>query len=210
MIRKFIERLKNETPPDMYRIHKLTAILHDIVSLKSFYDATPIKSRIGSDSTGRSSRAHGMGLVIEESLPRRAQKHLRHLSEGRRRIPIHMTILPAIIYLPQKPHTWWRTFTNWARNRWKLQKIGLLRQLKWQVKEETIQIAKTGNIITLGGIHAKNTQDFPLLPASSIKQEQGVGWQHLNNVIKNSLKVLIGFVPAFATFYLTKDWWVLA
>lgn len=210
MIRKLIEALYNETPPDMDRIHKLTAILHDIASLKSFYDASPIKSRIGSDSTGRSSRAHGMGLVIEESLPRRTQKQLRHLTEGRRRIPIHMTILPAILYLPQKSRSWWHTLTNQTRNRWKLQKIGLLRQLEWQVKEETIQIAQPGNIITLGGIHAKKEHDFPLLPASSSKKEQGVSWHYLNNFLKNSLKVVIGFVPAFATFYLTKDWWVLA
>ena len=32
----------------------------------------------------------------------------------------------------------------------------------------------------------------------------------MNTRLKNSLKVLIGFVPALATFALTKDWWVLA
>ena len=28
--------------------------------------------------------------------------------------------------------------------------------------------------------------------------------------LKNTLEILIGFVPAFATFALTKDWWLLA
>jgi hypothetical protein len=32
----------------------------------------------------------------------------------------------------------------------------------------------------------------------------------MNTRLKNSLKVLIGFIPAFTTFALTKDWWVLA
>ena len=32
----------------------------------------------------------------------------------------------------------------------------------------------------------------------------------MNGTLKNALKVLIGFIPAFATFFLTKDWWLLA
>ncbi|MCK7503543.1 MAG: hypothetical protein MZV70_05155 [Desulfobacterales bacterium] len=35
-------------------------------------------------------------------------------------------------------------------------------------------------------------------------------WRFLNSRLKNILKVLIGFIPAFATFALTKDWWLLA
>ena len=35
-------------------------------------------------------------------------------------------------------------------------------------------------------------------------------WENLDSRLKNSLKVLIGFVPAFACFALTKDWWFLA
>ncbi|MFP4453092.1 MAG: hypothetical protein ACLFPI_06965, partial [Desulfobacterales bacterium] len=31
----------------------------------------------------------------------------------------------------------------------------------------------------------------------------------LQSALKNFLKVLIGFIPAFLTFYLTSDWWVL-
>lgn len=210
MIRKFIDHLHSDTPPDMDRIRKLATILHDIAALKSFYDATPIKSRIGSDSTGRSSRAHGMGLVIEESLPRRVQKQLQTLSEGRIRIPIHMTILPAMLYYPKKIHSWWGATAKWIRNRWKIQNIGMVRQLEWRVKEETIQMIKPGNIVTLGGIHTKESQDYPLLPSSNAENRQGLRWHFFNSVLKNSLKVLIGFIPAFATFYFTKDWWVLA
>ncbi len=32
----------------------------------------------------------------------------------------------------------------------------------------------------------------------------------MNTGLKNILKVLIGFIPAFMTFFLTKDWWFLA
>jgi hypothetical protein len=34
--------------------------------------------------------------------------------------------------------------------------------------------------------------------------------RYLNTYLKNAIKILVGFLPAFATFYLTKDWWVLA
>jgi hypothetical protein len=37
-----------------------------------------------------------------------------------------------------------------------------------------------------------------------------VRWRSLNSRLKNALKVLIGFMPAFATFALTKEWWLLA
>ncbi|MFH1438161.1 MAG: hypothetical protein ABIJ56_20800 [Pseudomonadota bacterium] len=33
---------------------------------------------------------------------------------------------------------------------------------------------------------------------------------HLNSGVINIAKILLGFLPAFLTFYLTKDWWLLA
>lgn len=38
----------------------------------------------------------------------------------------------------------------------------------------------------------------------------GEPWKYLNTNMKNTAKVLLGFIPAFLTFFLTKDWWVLA
>ena len=34
--------------------------------------------------------------------------------------------------------------------------------------------------------------------------------RYINSHLRNFFKVLLGFLPAFATFYLTKDWWLLA
>ncbi|MCK7503542.1 MAG: hypothetical protein MZV70_05150 [Desulfobacterales bacterium] len=58
------------------QLEKLTAILYDIDTFKSYYSGRPLKARIGSDSTGRSARLHGMGLAIVETLPRRAQREI--------------------------------------------------------------------------------------------------------------------------------------
>jgi len=33
---------------------------------------------------------------------------------------------------------------------------------------------------------------------------------YLNSTVRNSLKILMGFIPAFLSFYLTNSWWVLA
>ena len=35
-------------------------------------------------------------------------------------------------------------------------------------------------------------------------------WKRLPSGLKNWIKVILGLIPAFATFYLTKDWWLLA
>ncbi|MBW2649029.1 MAG: hypothetical protein JRC53_04305, partial [Deltaproteobacteria bacterium] len=61
IIRESIERLSTE---DTGRIDKLTKILRDISTFRSYYKGTLLKSRVGSDSTGRSHHLYGMGLVI--------------------------------------------------------------------------------------------------------------------------------------------------
>ncbi|MEW5910337.1 MAG: hypothetical protein AB1659_11095, partial [Thermodesulfobacteriota bacterium] len=64
IIRDMIDHLNGaDTPDAKNRIEKLTTILYDIDTLKSFYSGRLIKARIGSDSTGRSPRVHGMGLA---------------------------------------------------------------------------------------------------------------------------------------------------
>jgi len=60
------------------RIEKRYTILHDIATLRDFYKGSPLKTRMGSDSTGRNPRVHGMGLVILNTLPRRTQNAVGH------------------------------------------------------------------------------------------------------------------------------------
>ncbi|MEG6552151.1 hypothetical protein V6C53_18115, partial [Desulfocurvibacter africanus] len=55
---------------------KLTTMLCDIASLRELYNRKPLETRIGSDSTGRSCRKHGMGLVVGRTLPPRARREL--------------------------------------------------------------------------------------------------------------------------------------
>ncbi|MBF0468762.1 MAG: hypothetical protein HQK61_07745, partial [Desulfamplus sp.] len=194
------------------RREKLVEILHDLESLKSMYKSVPLKSRIGSDSTGRSLLAYGMGVGIIETLPPRARKEIGKKSSSRLVIPIHLKVYPSITAIP-------RTSVGGIRSAIfsmlsalpGLEYLGAKKVRKWIVEEHSTTMEYPGNIITLGGVQQQNIgSDLSL----SIDEKEGQGirrsWANLNTGIKNSLKVLIGFIPAFATFMLTKDWWFLA
>jgi hypothetical protein len=94
LTRDMIARLaSSEKHQQKDRIKKLHTILHDIATLRDFYKGSPLKARMGSDSTGRSPRVHGMGLAILNTLPRRAQKAVGRTDSPRDRIPVAIGVL---------------------------------------------------------------------------------------------------------------------
>ena len=192
---------------------KLNTILYDLESLKRFYRETPLKARIGSDSTGRSFKMHGMGLAVKETLPLRAQReiHRRKSERIRETLPLRITTYPRYTYFPYKSETPLHPllfrfalsapFFNW---------IGFKCIKSWQVESASIRMASPGNIVTLGGIHSQQPRLFALETSIQNAPRPEFTVRHLNTHLKNTMKVLLGFIPAFATFALTKDWWVLA
>ena len=56
------------------RAARFRDILGNSISLKEWYKHKPLKSAIGSDSTGSSCRFHGMGFAVVETLPQRGTK----------------------------------------------------------------------------------------------------------------------------------------
>ena len=104
-IREIIEDLKRSgTSANTQQIDKLITILYDIDILKSYYTGKPLKARIGSDSTGRSPKIHGMGLAIKETLPKRAQRQivLDCRTDIRETIPIRINAYNYTIYVPHE------------------------------------------------------------------------------------------------------------
>jgi hypothetical protein len=210
IIREMISGLSSEESPDKKdQMEKLTSILYDIDTLKSFYLGRSLKPRAGSDSTGRSPRLHGMGLAVIETLPRRAQ---REISKGRSgtvrdiiplRIPVYRTIsfMPASDSLGEER----RRGSNWG-----LPLAYLFTPYKetWQADTRHASKEMEGNIVTLGG--ARRILSNNLLAKRETSNHVPFSIRYLNSKLKNLLKVLIGFSPAFATFALTKDWWPLA
>lgn len=213
VIRTIIESLPNSGHADYKeRAQKLTLILHDIEWLASFYKTRSLKARIGSDSTGRSSKVHGMGLALIETLPYRAQRQIgRPTGPTRDIIPVTMAAFRKLTFIPQREYAALiDLFFRSARRIPILQGIGYKRVRSWDVQDTSIRMQSPGNVVTLGGLQKETPCQMGLTASADLSERTGISWQYLNTRVKNSLKVLIGLIPAFATFALTKDWWLLA
>ena len=176
------------------------------------YKARPLKARMGSDSTGRSPRFHGMGLAVVDTLPARARRHIQEdLGSGREQIPIHMTVYEQHTFLRRqgmdaKPLKWGKRIAALPF----IRRLGTIRREDWMVQGDATRMARQGNVVTLGGVDQTTGNDLTLVPRAVENRSKKVPWRYVNSHLRNLLKVLVGFVPAFATFYLTKEWWLLA
>jgi hypothetical protein len=180
--------------------------------LRDLYKGVPLKARIGSDSTGRSPRVHGMGLAIKDTLPRRAQDQIRNpRARSRESIPVRISAVRRTTFHPRSsPNTFGSVFYRYLRRIPLLRLLGFEKCGDWVVQEGSTCLAKHGNVVTLGGVQAYADNGLTVEPSKSEKHRTRFSWKYLNTVFKNGLKAFIGFVPAFATFALTKDWWLLA
>lgn len=212
VVRHIIHRMEQAGYPDEQdRMEKLVDILHDLASLKSMYKGIPLKSRIGSDSTGRSLLAYGMGVGVIETLSPRARKEIRKKSSSRLIIPIHIKVYPSVVSIPRsRSEGIGSTLFSLLSALPGLEYLGAKKVKHWIVEDQSTSMEYSGNIITLGGVQNNMANDLALASGKKEKQNIWRSWVNLNTGIKNSLKVLIGFVPAFATFMLTKEWWFLA
>jgi hypothetical protein len=195
------------------RAAKLYAILNDLPTLKLYYQETPLKSRIGSDSTGRTYKSYGMGLAVKETLPLNAQReiHWQRPDNVRKVLPLRLSVYPTKSYIPyDKEAPLHPLLYRFALVAPALHWIGFERRLNWDVESAATRMDENGNVVTLGGIRQQERIQYSLEEKIVEKKQSGLGWRYLNTRLKNSLKVLAGFIPAFATFALTKDYWVLA
>ena len=194
------------------RVEKLTSILHDIVGFQAMYKGRPLRTRIGSDSTGRSPRFHGMGLAVIDSLPERVQRQIKRDSgENFKTLPVQIIAHKRRTFQAcAKVASDIRTTRRLQPTVPFLSRLGCDYTDDWTVQGEATRLAEFGNLITLGGVQQAISNDLYLEPPSQKQKVRWPGWQYLNSHLRNFLKVLTGFIPAFVTFYLTKDWWLLA
>ncbi|MBU4370992.1 MAG: hypothetical protein KKD68_03755 [Proteobacteria bacterium] len=216
LIRGMIQRLEEADEGDTLRqgvpdrIAKLTEILRNIPVLQSHYSVVPLKANIGSDSTGRSQHQYGMGLIIRETLPPRAQRAIRQTRFPVDFIlPVRMTAYPRTTYLPDDPSGAINPWLRRLRLLPGLRRLGERRVRDWEIQENATRLETPGNIIPLGGLHEEGGNELYLVPKKP-RVYQGRTWRYLNSGVKNAAKVLIGLIPAFLTFALTKEWWLLA
>jgi hypothetical protein len=210
MTRDILETLEaDDHPGSTAAAEKIRVILWDLTSLLDAYRTRRLQSRLGSDSIGHSRHTRGMGLVVVPTLPWRSRREIRR--ERARRIPVAtvaqrntMQVFgrdPGVLSRlspPQESHT-----------------AGPLpgmagRVVTWSVGHNTTTLATDGNIATLGGRPPQSTNGLHLSPDAPARPHPRPRWGHLNTGVVNALKVAGGFLPAFLTFYLTKEWWLLA
>jgi hypothetical protein len=191
------------------RLEKLRLILRNIPAMIKFYSGAPLGTRLGSDSTGRYRRLHGMGMVITDSLPLRERRRiLSGRDRNREVIPVEARVTRCSKYI--KYTSRWKWLNSLAAFCWHFNSpfgMGQVKKDEWQFEDSAAQIGQQGNIATLGGYWDEPAGDGVSLfrPHSLVDY-----WNCLNSNLKICIKVIFGFIPAFLTFYLTKDWWLLA
>ncbi|MGA2936551.1 MAG: hypothetical protein ABSF52_05550 [Syntrophobacteraceae bacterium] len=210
-IRAMIERMEDKHGHSPERISKFHEILRNISTLQAYYKKGTLRSRIGSDSTGHSRRLHGMGLAVLGTLPVRAQREVR-LSAGPQRliIPVRIDVFFRNTYIPQRgSDRFLRLLYGIPGSIPGLRRIGQKREEGWETRELSTRIVTKGNIVTLGGVSEDNGNGLEILPATRAPEPE-ITWNYLNSILKDAMKIVAGFIPAFLTFCLTQDWWVLA
>jgi hypothetical protein len=207
--RMMLDILRAVEQRDPERADRLRRIVRDIPRLQSFYRHSHLKCRLGSDSTGRSRHSQGMGLVSVPTLTGRARRQARR---EHRMLPVRTLACRQVTFTPRSSPSPIinRLYQIARRNR--LRRIGYCRTEEWIPEDRTTTLARDGNIAALGGVPEETHNNLTLDPPapSSTARPQRFAPRYLNTSFKNLLKVTIGFIPAFLTFFLTKDWWLLA
>jgi len=205
LIRECFDRVTADPAADTAdHAERLRTVLSHLPELIGFYAQMPLGTRLGSDSTGRYRRLHGMGLVLLESLPWREQRRIRSGCDAEREIlPVTAQFARTVDYTPVAAHSsrgrWLAAVAAWLNYPfgWRLR-----RRTSWHFLDSAAQIGGPGNLATLGGYWDEPQQENSECPRTEM-------WSHLNSNLKIALKVLLGLIPAFLTFYYTQSWWVM-
>jgi len=204
------EQLEEEFLQMQQRKVQLMDILYNLETFHKYYKRRTLRSRIGSGSTGQAEHQHGMGLVVLDTLPARARRAVREGVLQKKR-----SLIPVSALLTRNSHSRSHNGAEMCQNGSFWTKLPFFRKsmgcrwYDWSLDGLIVHPQKTGNIATLGGL-GRNGEDGRLFVERRVKERLGNPWKYLNTNLKNSLKVLLGFIPAFITFSLTKDWWLLA
>ena len=193
------------------RKKKLVDILFSIPTLQEFYKYSKLGSLLGSASTGRAGALYGMGMAVTDTLPLSARREIRRAGRDspRQCIPVHSAMSSRITFCPGEPgNRVIHTLRQAVRSLPGLSRFGMQRTNEWLSGEYRFTDRGCGNVTTLGGFRDDTGNGFTLFAPEA---ETGrIPLRYLNSWIKNGLKILIGFIPAFMTFALTKEWWFLA
>ncbi|OGQ77272.1 MAG: hypothetical protein A2289_02270 [Deltaproteobacteria bacterium RIFOXYA12_FULL_58_15] len=204
MVREILASVENG-PHDERTVEKLRIILRDLKTLLGFYKGSRLRSRLGSDSIGHSRHTRGMGLVVTPSLPWRARREIRR--DPSRVLPV-TTVARRQIMAGQSGSPPIRQLH--ARRDLAADVLEHEQKVTWSVGHNSTTLATNGNIASLGGKPERLSNGLSLSALVGDGTQRRPRLSHLNSGLMNIAKISLGFLPAFFTFYLTKDWWLLA
>ncbi|MDR1776500.1 MAG: hypothetical protein LBR31_01560 [Desulfovibrio sp.] len=193
---------------DELRAKKFRSILRSVPQLWGYYRHHPLGTRLGTSSVSR--LTFGMGLVITDTLPRRAvaDLHRRHRQQPKKPIPIHAPVEECMIYRQSRNPNFWQRLVAPLRRLPGCRHLGMRHRREWKTASEKYRVCEQGNVVNLGGLSQRGTNN--LLGNSHETALPHPGPTYLNSSISNFLKVLVGFIPAFGSFLYTQNWWFLA
>ncbi len=199
---------RSELPDRDDRATRLRQILGDLPRVQSFYTVGHrLGSRLSSGSTGRSRRSRGMGLVVMPTLDARSRRRVR---KSDRLLPLRTTAVLCVTHHPAPDSRLGRSVVD---NPVLLRLFGDRRQT-WTIARNSTRYegarATDGNIASLGGVPEDLGNGLLDPPSGPPTTRSRLAWRRLPGRARLLAKVLIGFLPAFLTFFLTQDWWVLA
>ncbi len=209
------------------RIEKLGIILHDIEAFSAMYHSFHLQPRIGSDYTGLSPSKYDMGLAILDTLPSGAHQAFKkrpiygaasdrdhcHPPGGNQRgiVPFRIPIYKRITYIPREsPKGSKGLFRRLIGTLPGLNLFGQLRQVDWLLQSHLTHMDDAPNVISLSGMAELAGNGFCLETEKADQKASQASFFYLNSTATNLLKIIVGFIPAFLSFYLTNQWWVLA
>ncbi len=209
MIRDMIKELecesgKKDAPSE--RCTLFLAILRNIPALQDFYKTAPLRTRIGTDSTSRSRKTLGMGLVFEETLPARVQHRVNKRRDTALRIPISIDLFEQIQYRRSDQAAQGR-LPRLLRKLPGCRRFGYAKMRIWHSQSATAKVEERGNLLTLGGSIASTPANAEPLKKNGSPPLRP---RYLNTKLSNVLKVLAGLIPAVLSFLYTQDGGFLA
>ncbi|SBW06652.1 conserved hypothetical protein [uncultured delta proteobacterium] len=210
LIRKYLARIAGEGGAESERARLFQDILCNIPRLQGYYSIKPLGARLGSDSTSRSSKVHGMGFAAVATLPTRARRLVAAKRSSYKLLPFSYPVYRQATYLPGPPTGIRAFFGRLFRRIPLLRNIGDIKKQTWLVDEKGVRYnTRAHSLVTLGGFMRDRHAPITLQEAPGAKCSPP-GYAYLNTTVKNFCKVMTGFLLTVATFQYTQSWWFLA
>ena len=194
------------------RRERMERLLQAVPALHAHYRDRPLRTSLGSDSTGQSCRGHGMGMVACETLPLKARNDSLGLSADQHgAMVVGMLVEPRMLFEPREStHASLNALYALARRFPALRFLGYKARRDFRAREFHPVQKGGSNILIMGGVKKGCGNNFILEKKADAHIRRTPLRHYINNPVRNLLLVAAGFIPAFLTFVLTKDWWVLS